>query len=155
MLIFVKIPICMKQSKKNLMGMLYGLQAEQCYFNRYNTSPDAVYDFHINYLLANHSFDKLLEFFCKSAEDRTGALRVKLLAHMMFNEIHQYPPDLQRAPDKQQLLEYMKFALELSASLENTKHNSEARGLQVKEMFTISGYNMSAGKLMRVLLKCL
>src|SRR3990167_1590545 len=133
--------------REKLIGMVHALQAERFYHERFECAADCVYDFQIQYLLANYSAGQLIEAFCKSAEDRTGALRFKLLAHMMFEEINKYPPNLHDPNDKEELLKYMKVAVELAASLENTKHNSQARGYQVKEIFTVNGYNIKAGKM--------
>ncbi len=139
--------------RKKLSSLLYGLQAERLYYERFKNDDNQAYDFHVNYLMSNYSMQQLVEFFCKSAEDRTGALRIKLFAHMMFEEIHHRPPNLNDKSDAYSFLKYSKLAHEITVSLENTKHNSQARGLQVKEIFTINGYNMSAGKLMGALAK--
>lgn len=141
-------------AREVLLTQLRFLRAQDFYFNRSKYPPEMAYQFHVNYLLANASTGRDIEAFCKSGEDRTGYLRVSLLADIAFQEKYGYPPDLFNPNEKEKYHAiFAAKALELSASLENTKYNSEARSLQVNARYTNPVYNMKSGKAVAELAK--
>jgi hypothetical protein len=76
------------------------------------------------------------------------------MANIAFTEVNGRPPDLDDEVDRRLYNRfYSSAALELSASLENTKYNSEARSLQVKGAYTNPDYNIDAGKAVSTLAK--
>jgi len=145
------------QLREQCINQLRFLKCQELFYskdeNSYTRKRNA-YQFHVNYLLANEGTGRSIEGFCKSAEDRTGWLRISMLAHVAFVKEHGHDPDLNDSEDKKI---YDRFfatkAHELSASLENTKYNSESRGLQVSKDFTSDLIGMSMGKKMAGLAK--
>lgn len=140
--------------RQKLIKLLRYLQAQKIYREKAFYHRDETYQFHINYLLANHAAGSDIEAFCKSAEDRTGWLRVSLLANLAFEEKYGYPPNMADQEERKQYFElFAAKSLELSASIENTGYNSQARSLQVETSFTNPLYNMQAGNLLSKLAK--
>lgn len=140
--------------RKKLITMLRYLQSQKIYYEKQYLRKRHAYQFHINYILTNEMTEKDVEGFCKSAEDRTGWLRVSLLANLAFEKAKGYPPDL--SDDNDKIAYYEIFAaksLELSASIENNKYNSEARSLQVQQQFTNPYFDMQSGNLLSKLAK--
>jgi hypothetical protein len=98
--------------------------------------------------------DRNIETFCKSGEDRTGWMRVTLLALTTFKAANGRDPDFNNEMDNNNFHKnYLNAAHELSASVDNTGFNSGARGLQVDSSYTTSSKNMDFGKSMAVLAK--
>ncbi|MBX3709682.1 MAG: hypothetical protein KF702_08060 [Gammaproteobacteria bacterium] len=110
------------------------LRAQDMYYNKgYKTN---LYHFHANYLLSLQQAGESIEAFCKSAEDRTGWLRITLLAYQAFNLEHGRDPNLQNPQDMRTFKKTLVAARQLSASLENNEQNSDARGPQVSPSAT-------------------
>lgn len=140
--------------RKPLTVLLRFLEAQKIFSEELYLRRKHAYQFHINFVLANEIMGKDVEAFCKSAEDRTGWLRVSLLANLTFEKIYGYPPDLNNEKERNEYFGIIAAkALELSASIENNKYNSEARSLQVSQQFTNPLYNMQSGNLLSKLAK--
>jgi hypothetical protein len=105
------------------------LRAQDMYFHKKYSSE--LYQFQVIYLLSSMQAGRLSEAFCKSAEDRTGWLRISLLAYHAFNLVYGHDPDIYNKEEKAIYTRMLVSARQLSASIENTEQNSDARGPQV------------------------
>ena len=83
------------------------------------------------YVQCNRAIGRFVDLFCKSAEDRTGWARVRLAADEMYFAQHNRDPDFNTSSDAAEYDRLVLKAVEMSASIENTKYNSESRGFQV------------------------
>lgn len=142
------------KQRKELIFQKEVLLAQTIFYEDKIASPQYAYQFQMHYLRTNEYMNHCITSFCKSAEDRTGWLRVFTAAYTMFIKQEKRDPNLNDANDRARF-DYLYAAKmhEASASLENTKYNSEARGLQVKEEFTCRYSNIAAGKLIAGLAK--
>lgn len=122
------------------------IKMQDLFYNDKLIKTKNLYKFQILYLLTNEEVGRHVEAFCKSAEDRTGWLRVSLLSHLAFNQVFGRDPDFSSKEDKKHYDEFFSaVACELSASLENTKYNSEAIGFQVENKYTNPSFSMKFG----------
>jgi hypothetical protein len=121
------------RTRESLIDRLYILKTMDTFYNEKSSEKDFTYQFHVNFLKASERMGICIEAFCKSAEDRTGWLRISMSADDVFTETYGRPPNIANAEDKEKYHTILQTCFELSASLENTKYNSEARGLQSGE----------------------
>lgn len=106
------------------------LKAQYMYYNEFY--KDYLYHFQALYLLSSAQVGRTIETNCKSAEDRTGWMRIVLLAYAMFNNEKNRDPLLHSEADVNLFNELLSKARDLSASLENNDYNAPgARGPQV------------------------
>jgi len=119
------------------------IRNQRAYYNKEYLHAHNAYYFPVRYLLTNEAIKRYIVSFCKSAEDRTGFVRISLLAHLVFHHVHGRDPNFNDAKDTQIYNDiYAASAVELSASLENTMYNAGsiltggARGHQVGEKTT-------------------
>ena len=142
------------KEKQFLLLLQRQLHMQDLFYNNKYAQTKNIYKFHVLYLLTNAELGRHLEAFCKSAEDRTGWLRITLLAHLAFQQLYGKDPDFSQPDEKDH---YDKFfaaaAHELSASLDNTYENSNSPGLQVEAELTSSYSNIKLGKKMAGLAK--
>lgn len=110
------------------------LRAQQMYYHK--EYKNDLYHFQVLYLLSCAQVGQKIEAFCKSAEDRTGWCRVMLMAYSAFHEQYGRDPDIHNTRDKAIFHDYLVSSRQLSASIENTEANSDARGMQVNSATT-------------------
>lgn len=151
------------EQKKSLFGQLHFIRAIDLHQDQNKLGdPRHAYRFHVAYLMANKEQKKTIEAFCKSAEDRTGWLRISMMTEEIFINKHGRPPNFDNEKDCNKYFTTLRKCIELSSSMDNTGYNSNARGLNVADKFTSQtiyddkssySYNMSAGKQMATLAK--
>lgn len=130
------------------------LIAQEMYFKKEYLNADNAFVFQALYLLSNEQTRRFIEVFCKSGEDRTGWMRITLLALIAFNEVHGRDPNFRNPEDKALYHKhYLAKAHEVSCSLENTAYNSGARGVQVMKETTTKEKVMAFDRAMAVLAK--
>jgi hypothetical protein len=105
----------------------------------------ALYQFQIAYVLNNQVLGKETESFCKSAEDRTGWLRIQIAAHLYFIQLLGRNPNRYHKPDQVLMDDLLRVAHEMGASLDNTFYNSRARGLQLDASLLKSKIGLEIG----------
>lgn len=130
------------------------LQARDMFFNESYLKPENSYIFQALYLLSNAQKGRDIECFCKSGEDRTGWMRVTLLAMTDYNLTYGRDPDFNNKSDRDNYHRYyIEAAHDLSASLDNTFYNSAARGFQVAAKCTTTQMPMECDRAMATLAK--
>ncbi len=114
------------------------LVAEEMYFKESYLQPENAFTLQAMYLLSLEQLGYHLETLCKSGEDRTGWMRVTLLALTAHRRIHGHDPDFSDPEQKSNFQKlYLDAASELAASRETTSDNSKASGFQVSRDLTI------------------
>jgi|GEM_PF-4218514 len=129
----------------NLLRQRYQ-RAQDLFFSGKYKQVEYAFQFHVLYLLTNEQIGRPLESFCKSCEDRTGWLRVSILAQEAFRRANGRDPDLTNPQDRKIYDKVYAYAAhQLSASLDNTQYNSDARGLQMTAAVTNPYIGISMG----------
>ena len=91
---------------------------------------DSIADFQALFLDSNEMMSKFIEFYCKSAEDRSGRLNDQMEETRIFEAIMGRPPITPE--DKQYINKNISpFVHQYSASQGNTEQNSGARGKKI------------------------
>lgn len=110
------------------------------YHTKAYRQAETVLDFQALYLELNEKMSNFVEFFCKSAKDRTGLLDSKLQGNFIFERM-QGRPQL-TAEDKKYIDNYIApLVHQYSVSQNNSEQNTGARGLQIS---TITNQNLQA-----------
>ena len=100
-------------------------------------------DFQRNYLIAHYLMGHDIDFFCKSAEDRTGLVNNKIEEAMIFRAQHGRYPRFDQARDQKRLNQIAFQVYHGGASRDTTgRNNRGARGLQIN----VKGQYQSQGK---------
>lgn len=122
------------------------LQAIDLYYTKEYETPEKVMEFQAHYMTLQHMMNILLVFFCKSAEDRTGRQENVIVEREIFcAQTGRYP---QSEGDQKEVERSVASAVhQFSASLPNTKWNSEAPGLQIGPAVNPESLGTPIGKL--------
>lgn len=102
------------------------VKAKRIFHKKEYLNPQQVMDFQVTYNLLQEILNQIIEFFCKSAEDRTGRVDDKMQEEMIFHHLSERFPD--RTVDRKPIAMAVH---QFSASQNNTEENSGARGLQI------------------------
>lgn len=116
---------------KNLSELNQKLtQAKECFYEKRYKKADTVMEFQTLFLEIQESTNRHCEFFCKSAEDRTGRLDDILQERKVFKQVYGHEPTNRH---HQGLIdqEIAPLVHQYSASQQNTEQNSGARGEQI------------------------
>ncbi|MBS4166787.1 Uncharacterized protein NEOC65_001881 [Neochlamydia sp. AcF65] len=103
------------------------------FYHQKNKEANAVLDFQVNYLEIHAMMSNCVEFFCKSAEDRTGRVDDKIQENKAFQAIFGRVPF---GSDDQEYIDKFISPLihQYSVSQNNTEKNSGARGEQISPL---------------------
>jgi len=100
-------------------------------------------DFQRNYLIAHYLMGHDVDFFCKSAEDRTGLVNNKIEEAMIFRSQYGRYPRFDQTDDQKRLNQIALQVYHGGASRDTTgRNNRGARGLQIN----VKGQYQSQGK---------
>ncbi|MBS4168212.1 hypothetical protein [Parachlamydia sp. AcF125] len=124
-------------------------EAQKIFHYRKFREPEHVMDFQVAYNLLQEKMGHVNEFFCKSAEDRTGRIDDKMQENLVFLALHGRFPN---EGDSAMLQTYATAIHQYSASQNNTEQNSNARGEQIGAKIN-PGIPAKIGKLHAVLAK--
>ncbi len=123
------------------------LVCEDMFYHEKYQDEHNTYKFQSHYLINNRAMGREILASCKSSEDRTGWQRVMLAAYVVFIELYGHAPQFDQTEDKRKFDTIIIQKIhEMSASLENTKYNSEARGLQISGRYTDQRIGVEIGK---------
>ena len=126
-----KTPSEQPEKKKELNGILLKFeQATTAYYTKAYKEADSIMDFQSLYLDINEKMHHFIEFFCKSAEDRTGRLDDERQEDGVFEDLTgQIPLSLR---DREYINSHISpYINEFGVSQSNTEQNSGARGKQI------------------------
>ncbi|ADI37947.1 hypothetical protein [Waddlia chondrophila] len=105
--------------------------AKEIYQSKTYRQPETVMDFQTLYLQTYEMIGYMTEFFCKSAEDRTGRIDNKIQERHAFSALYHHQPS---KSDKKEIDEEIAPAIhQYSTSKDNTRFNSESPGLQISQ----------------------
>lgn len=106
-------------------------QAKELFESKAYRQAESVMDFQTLYIQTYEMIDYLVEFFCKSAEDRTGRVDNKLQERVVFSALHQKQAT-RVEKDRQEIDGLIAPAVhQYSTSRDNTLWNSDSPGLQI------------------------
>jgi gas vesicle protein len=107
--------------------------ATDVFYHQKNKEVNSVLDFQVNYLEIHAMMSNCVEFFCKSAEDRTGRVDDKIQENKAFQAIFGRVPF---GPEDQDYIDKFISPLihQYSVSQNNTEKNSGARGEQISPL---------------------
>ncbi|MGE4575325.1 hypothetical protein [Parachlamydia sp.] len=124
-------------------------EAQKVFHHKKFRETDHVMDFQVAYNLLQDKIGNINEFFCKSAEDRTGRVDDRMQESLVFQALHgRFPGSL----DAEKVQTYAVAINQYSASQNNTEQNSNARGEQIGTEIN-KGIPARRGKLHSVLAK--
>lgn len=107
-------------------------QFRQGFFNKIQRSPKTATKLQAIFIQTQSEMGNAIRFYCKSAEDRTGMVEEHVKAREAFTNDMGHVPSNQN--EETTVAEgYRPLAHEAGSSLENTRENSNARGLQVSD----------------------
>ena len=106
-------------------------QAKQIYQTKAYRQPETVMEFQSLYIQTYEMMDVLVEFFCKSAEDRTGRVDNKVQERGVFRQLNQRQKT--RSEADREIVDHLiaPAVHQYSASRDNTLWNSDSPGLQI------------------------
>ncbi|MBF0366781.1 MAG: hypothetical protein HQK50_14500 [Oligoflexia bacterium] len=120
------------ERQKDIMQL--NSDAMKVYFNDEYKSWKNRHVFQRNFLLANYLMGSDVEFYCKSAEDRTGRINNKIEEALIFKEKHGRFPSYEKQEDLDEIRSIAPIVHYNSASREtNNVNNPGARGLQIPD----------------------
>lgn len=126
-----------KKVRELALFMQNHLVCEDMFYNEKYQDEHNTYKFQAHLLINNRAMGREIAVSCKSSEDRTGWQRIILAAYVVFIELYGHAPQFEQIEDKRNFDTIIIQKIhEMSASLENTKYNSEARGLQISAQYT-------------------
>jgi hypothetical protein len=106
-------------------------QAKQLFESKGYEKPETVMEFQALYIQVQSRLGHIVEFFCKSAEDRTGRVDNKVQEREVFRAVNGFEA-LPKGKHRDEIdHEISPKVHQYSASRDNTKWNSEAPGLQI------------------------
>ena len=98
------------------------------YFNNANDKVEYRHHVQANLVIANHLLGKSVEFFCKSAEDRTGRVDNKVQETLIYRETHGRFPRYTDAQAQAAVNQIAQKVLNGSASVQTTDMNNPGAG---------------------------
>lgn len=108
-------------------------KAMDIYHTQAFSRADFILDFQVLYIEIQEMMSNFVEFFCKSAEDRTGRVDDKVQENKIFESIYGYSPSTS-AHQQHINIWISPLVHQYSASQNNTEHNSGARGEQISSV---------------------
>lgn len=106
-------------------------QAKELFESQAYRKAETVMDFQTLYIQTYEMMNYLVEFFCKSAEDRTGRVDNKVQERVIYSALHDQQANRTEEDRRKIDLVIAPSVHKYSASYDNTLWNSESPGLQI------------------------